>query len=129
MVAGHGGREEVGKFMFIMFGTLPALSLISPQLISCLLSAWQSTINHCRRKLKSAGPSAQGNPGSLGGSFFSGTPRGHRDAGVPLGWFLGLLGRGPGGPVPPGKIVGGRVWHLPLPRCFNIPILFVVITS
>lgn len=28
------GREEDGKFLFIMSGTLPALSLINPQLIS-----------------------------------------------------------------------------------------------
>ena len=47
------GREEDGKFLLIMSGTLPALSLISLQLISCLphptprpAGAELNTINH-----------------------------------------------------------------------------------
>lgn len=36
VVAGQRGREEDGKFTFITSGTLPDLSLISLQLISCL---------------------------------------------------------------------------------------------
>ena len=47
------GREEDGKFLFIMSETLPALSLISLQLISrlphptpCPAAAELNTINH-----------------------------------------------------------------------------------
>lgn len=93
---GRTGREEDGKFTFITSGTLPDLSLISLQLISCLPPAQQNTIHHCWGKLMSAGPSTRSNLGSLGGPFLPGT----RDAGDSLGdrgWvFLGLLRRGPG---------------------------------
>lgn len=92
---GRTGREEDGKFTFITSGTLPDLSLISLQLISCLPPAQQNTIHHCWGKLMSAGPSTRSNLGSLGGPFLPGT----RDAGESLGVggvFLGLLRRGPG---------------------------------
>lgn len=58
VVAGQGGREKDGKFTFIASGTLPDLSLISLQLISCLPLAQQNTINHCWRKPMSVGPPA-----------------------------------------------------------------------
>lgn len=104
VVAALGRREEDGKFVFITFitsGTLPALSLISLQLISCLPRVGRTPLI-TREKAKVSRPSVQGNPGSLGGPLMLGALRWPawlgwpQDAGAPREVILGLLGKGPG---------------------------------
>lgn len=92
VVAGQGGREKDGKFTFIASGTLPDLSLISLQLISCLPLAQQNAINHCWRKPMSVGPPVQEKSWLLKSAFLAwGTERA-RDAGYPLrGVGVGVL--------------------------------------
>lgn len=79
------GREEDGKFLFIMSGTLPGLSLISLQLISATPRPRAGrTPLITKEKAEVSRPSTQGNPGSLGGPFLPGALRGPWDSGAPL---------------------------------------------
>lgn len=99
VVAGQGGRKMESSHLSHL-GLCLICPLISLQLISCLPPAQQSTINHCWRKLMSAGLSAQEKSWLLGWALLA-WGQGCKGS---SGRFLGLLGRGPGALCHLGKL-------------------------